>query len=75
MLNKQIIEFELRGPRPSGHACTHTKGYFHDKTKGKSLSELLLAAKILQKAMYLASLDQGQRAKSLTKINSQKVRF
>ena len=33
MLIKQIIEFELRGPGPSGPTRTPVTGYFHDKTK------------------------------------------
>ena len=33
MLVEQIIEFELRGPRPPGLRCTPTTGYFLDKTK------------------------------------------
>ena len=37
MFIEQIIEFELRGPRPPGRICTSTTGYFHDITKQKSL--------------------------------------
>ena len=33
MLIEQIIEFELRGPGPSGHTCVHITNQFHDKTK------------------------------------------
>ena len=33
MLIEQIIEFELRGPGPSGRTCTLTTCYFYDKTK------------------------------------------
>ena len=33
MLIEQIIEFELRGPGPTGRTCTPTTGYFHDKPK------------------------------------------
>ena len=33
MLIKQIIEFELKGPGPSGRTCTSITAYFHDKTK------------------------------------------
>ena len=33
MLIKQISDFKLRGPGPPGRKCTHTTGYFHDKTK------------------------------------------
>ena len=33
MLIEQIIEFELRGPLPSGRTGSSTTGYFHDKTK------------------------------------------
>ena len=33
MLNKQIIEFELRGPGPHRRTCTPTSGYLYDKTK------------------------------------------
>ena len=32
MLIEQIIEFELRGPRPPGCTYTHTASYFYDKT-------------------------------------------
>ena len=60
MLNEQIIEFELRGSRPPGHAFIHTTDYFYDKTKEKSLRELLFTSKILQKKMYPSSLDHGQ---------------
>ena len=33
MFIEQIIEFELRGPRPHGRTCTPTTGYLHDKIK------------------------------------------
>ena len=33
MLIKQIIAFELKGPRPPRRICFPTSGYFHDKTK------------------------------------------
>ena len=33
MLIEQIIEFELRRPRPPGRTCTLTTGYFYNKTK------------------------------------------
>ena len=29
MLIEQIIEFQLRGPRPPGRTCTSITGYFH----------------------------------------------
>ena len=32
MLIEQIIEFELKEPRPPGRTCTYTIGYFHDMT-------------------------------------------
>ena len=32
MLIEQIIEFELKEPRPPGRICTYTTGYFHDMT-------------------------------------------
>ena len=33
MLIEQIIEFELRGPRPPGRTYTPITGKFHDKAK------------------------------------------
>ena len=33
MLIEQIIEFELRDPRPSGRTYNPTTDYFHVKTK------------------------------------------
>ena len=30
---EQIVELQLRGPRPSGLTCTTITGYFYDKTK------------------------------------------
>ena len=33
MFIQQIIEFELRGPGPSGRTCTPTTGNFTKKTK------------------------------------------
>ena len=33
MLIEQIIEFQLRGPGPSGRTCTSITGLLHDKTK------------------------------------------
>ena len=33
MLVEQIIEFDLRGPKPPGSTYTPTTGYFHEKTK------------------------------------------
>ena len=30
---KQVIEFELRGPRPPGRTCTPITVYFHDEAK------------------------------------------
>ena len=66
MLIEQIIEFELREPRPFGHICTYTTGYFHDVTKQKSLRNVvegnivLFTAKILQDTMYFTSPFLGQ---------------
>ena len=58
MLIEQIVEFELRGPRPPSRTCPPKLVIF--KTKQMSLKEdlssgLLLTPKILQKAMYLTS--------------------
>ena len=33
IFSEEIIEFELRGPRPCSCTCTLTTDYFHDKTK------------------------------------------
>ena len=33
MLIELIIEFELRGPGPSGRTCSPTTDYSHDKAK------------------------------------------
>ena len=33
MLIEQIIEFQLRGPRPPGRTCSPITGQLHDKTK------------------------------------------
>ena len=33
MFIEQIIEFELRGPEPTGRTCTPITGQLHDKTK------------------------------------------
>ena len=33
MLIEQIVELQLRGPRPPGLTCISITGYFHDKTK------------------------------------------
>ena len=33
MLIEQIVELQLRGPRPPGLTCDSITGYFHDKTK------------------------------------------
>ena len=33
MLIEQIIEFELRKPRPPGRIRTYTTSFFHDMTK------------------------------------------
>ena len=41
MLIEQIIEFELREPRPPGRICTYTTGSFHDMTKQKSLRTIV----------------------------------
>ena len=63
MLIEQIIEFELREPGPPGSTCTTTTRYFHDKTKvslKKSSKRSIFIVKILQEAMYLISLYQGQ---------------
>ena len=63
MLIEQIIEFELREPGPPGSTCTTTTRYFHDKTKvslKKSSKRSIFIVKILQEAMYLTSLYQGQ---------------
>ena len=53
----EIIEFELRRPRPPNRTCTSATGYFYDKKKnlkGKSSGGLLFTFKILHEAMYLA---------------------
>ena len=54
--------FELRGPGPHGRICTPITGCFHDKAKslGKSLSGLLITAKILQEAIYFTFPYLGQ---------------
>ena len=57
MFIEQIIEFELKEAGPCGRTCTHTTGYFHDKT---TISGLLFTAKILHEAMYLAFPYLGQ---------------
>ena len=47
MLIEQIIEFELKEPRPTGRIstrdmiCTYTTGYFHDMAKQKSLRNIV----------------------------------
>ena len=33
MLIKQIMEFQLRGPKPPDRTCTPITGLLHDKTK------------------------------------------
>ena len=59
MLIEEIIEFELKKPGPPGRIRTCRAGHFYDKTKQKSLRNivewivLLSTAKILQEAMYL----------------------
>ena len=40
MLIEQIIEFELRGPRPPGRTCIPTTGYFILMTKQNSLRKI-----------------------------------
>ena len=41
MLIEQIIEFELREPRPPGRICTYATGYFHGMTKQKSVRNIV----------------------------------
>ena len=50
MFIEQTVKFEFRGFVPLGRVCTPATGYFYYKTKisGKSSSELLFTAKILQ---------------------------
>ena len=67
MFIEQIIEFELRGPVPSGRTCTPTTVYFYDKTKlskAKLRVNCYFLLKILPKAMFLASLH-------LSEVNNQ----
>ena len=59
MLIEQIIKFELKGPGSFGRICNPETGYFYDKTKISQENfrmNYYLLLKILQKAMYLASL-------------------
>ena len=74
MLIEQIIEFELREPRPHGRICTYATGYFHDVTKQKSKEYcrvdhfIIYCYKILQDAMYctLHSLPGPNHVQNLT---------
>ena len=69
------IEFELRGPGPSGRTCTPTTVYLYYKIKisrKKSSSGLLFTANILHEAMYLAF---STWAKSHSKSNSKMQDF
>ena len=63
MFIEQIIEFELRGPGPSGCTCIAKTDYFLGKAKISKINlqvNYYLLLKILQDAMYLASLHLDQ---------------
>ena len=72
----KIIEYESKGPGPSGRTCTSTTGYFYDKTKISSFSSgSLFIAKILQEAMYFTFLYLGQSTKFNPKMQDFKLTF
>ena len=64
MFIEKIIEFELRGPGLSGHACNAKTGYVHGQTtipkETKSSSELLLTAKYIAGGNLPCFLSLGQ---------------
>ena len=63
MLIEQLIEFELRDPGSPGRTYNPKTGYSYDKTKLSKENlqvNYCLLLKILQKAMYLASLHLDQ---------------
>ena len=58
MFIEQIIEFELRGPGPSGRTCNAKTGYFHGKKKiskknKPSCESLLTAEYVYCKRQYI----------------------
>ena len=59
MFVEQTIELELRSPGTPGGTYNPKPGYFYDKTKISKANirvNCYLLQKIMQKAMYLASL-------------------
>ena len=72
LLIEQNIEFELREHVPPGHRDYPKTWYFHDKIKISQANLQVncnLQVKILQGALYLASLKIFQEAMYLTKSN------
>ena len=69
MLIEQIIEFELRVPKPPGRTFTPITGYFHDKTKISQKNLRVDCYLLLKYCRRQCTLLPPTWAKSLTKFN------
>ena len=75
MIIEQIIEFELMGIRPRGRTCTHTTGYFYDKTKNSKKYLRVDYCFLLKYSRGPCTLLSPIWAKPLTKFNSKMQDF
>ena len=75
MLIEQIIEFELRGPLPSGRTCSPTTGYFHEKTKISKANLCVDYHVLLKYCRRQYTLLSPTWAKSLTTFSPQNTTF
>ena len=70
MLIEQVIEFQLKGPRPPGVTCTAVTVYFHDKTKVSKKKLRVDYHLLLKYCTRHCALLSSIWAKSLTKFNT-----
>ena len=70
MLNKQIIEFELRKPEPCSRTCILTPGYFLDKAKNLKENLQVDFYLLLKYCCRQCTLLSPTWAKSLTTLNT-----
>ena len=75
MLTKQIIEFELKGPGPSGRKHTLITGYFYEKAKISKENIPVDYHLLLKYCRRQCTLLSPTWAKSLTKFNSKMQGF